>query len=240
MNRRWQLERTLARNLRVLRGTRHFLALCNFNSRDGLDAYVRRQYPGDCERGTLVYFHTTGPSRFHVSRAKNTAHRLAIARGATVLFNLDADNFLTPAGVAQLVRRFSRQPNLIVHEWSGRWDGTLGRIALSATAWQSLGGYDETFEAMESEDFDLMMRARAIGLVYRRVHGDTRPPIQNSMQDKVINTEVGRVSERRAREAIKTFNNRNLRQSLMRPISWPTSVQQRYNGRLNLDSFTRI
>jgi hypothetical protein len=41
MNRRWQLEQTLPANLELLRGTRHFLALVDYNSGDDLGSFLR-------------------------------------------------------------------------------------------------------------------------------------------------------------------------------------------------------
>src|SRR4051812_929184 len=96
MNRRWQLAYTLAHNLDLLRGTGHFLAVVDYGSRDDLQSLLRR-FDRDVQLGTLLCFRTETPSRFHMSKAKNTAHRLALRRQPAVLFNLDADNFLTGA-----------------------------------------------------------------------------------------------------------------------------------------------
>src|SRR3954453_4582192 len=89
MNRGWQLRRTLTENMAVIRSSGHFLTLCNYNSSDGLDDYLAASFRGDCRAGDLVTFSTRQPGRFHASKAKNAAHRLALRRRPDVVFNLD-------------------------------------------------------------------------------------------------------------------------------------------------------
>src|SRR5262249_54288195 len=138
MNRLWQLKQTLPINLHVLRDTPHFISLCNYNSNDGLDEYLRESFRQQIEDGILVYFHTKEPERFHASIAKNTAHRLGCIHNAQFLFNLDADNFISGETIVSLEEEFSTEPNLVIHQWrlsTGVVDsfetGSFGRIGLS-------------------------------------------------------------------------------------------------------------
>jgi hypothetical protein len=238
MNRRWQLEHTLPHNLDVLRGTRHFLALCNYNSRDGLDAYVRDRFREPCGRRTLVYFHTKAPAFFHASRAKNTAHRLAAAHGATVLFNLDADNYITRQGLGRLARMFGRRRKISVHEynWSDPRPGSFGRIGLSVRSWLALGGYDETFDPMAFQDVDLLLRARALGMSYRALDGPAIAPVENSWIDKMRHVGLAIVTDRVAAGCHQMFDRANYSRALYRPIALPMSAQRRYRGVLNFET----
>jgi hypothetical protein len=237
MNRLWQLRETLPANLAALRGSRHFLALCDYNSGDGLEAFVRERFAADCERRNLLYFRTTTPARFQASNAKNTAHRLALTRSATVLFNLDADNFITPATLARVEESLASGRQVLLHEWSRAFgDGSFGRIALPAHAWSALGGYDESFAQMAWQDMDLLYRARAAGLTYRLVPGEQPAAIKNSLFDKLANTGLDVRGERGAHEQFQRLNVENLVRALGRPIHLPSAEQTRYAGMVNFDT----
>jgi hypothetical protein len=236
MNRLWQARQTLPENLDVLRRTPHALALCDYNSSDGLEDYVRATFADDVRRGTLTYFRTTAPQRFHASKAKNLAHRLGLRHGADVLFNLDVDNFIGAATIPALVARFSTDPDLVLHQWSRTWgDGTFGRIALGSSQWRRLGGYDESLGEMAWQDADLLFRARAIGLRYWPARGGFPPPIQNSMIDKLANVGVQVTDEAAAKSRFRRLSQRNMIRTLSRPITWPVEEQERFAGQIDLD-----
>ena len=185
MDRRWQLEQTLPANLQLLRGTPHFIALVDFNSRDDLDLMLQGQ---DEHRrgGRLLSFRTEEPTYFHMSQAKNAAHRLALRRRPDILFNLDADNFLHRDTLTALEDLFSRRQDVYLHNWSGQWgDGTGGRIALRARDWIGLGGYDEAFQPMSWQDSDLMSRCRAAGLDYVHDGSGSGRPVANTIEQKL-------------------------------------------------------
>jgi hypothetical protein len=235
MNRRWQLDETLPVNLRALRGTTAFLALVDFNSGDNLAATVDRKFRDDLRDGTLLYFRTEQPTSFHASVAKNTAHRLGLRRAADVLFNLDADNFISADVITAVVARFTRDPNTLLHGWSRSWpDGSFGRIGMSATNWHRVGGYDESFEPMGFQDVDLLMRARAAGLKYHLSSDGFPTPVPNAMEDKLAAVHVSPTL--RTDDAVRTYKNmgdNNLLHSLTRPIFLDPSEQRRFRGRLN-------
>jgi hypothetical protein len=234
MNRRWQLEKTLAGNLEVLADTRHVVALCDYNSADELGALVQG-LSRFIRRGTLRYFHTTDPSSFHMSVAKNTAHRLAISAGADVVFNLDADNFISPDTIAAVERAFLDDPDTCLHNWDlDRTSGTCGRVALPASRWKELGGYDETLLPMGWQDVDLLYRARALGLRYRRLPDHAGTPVSNTFDDKLCNTRLSDfAASASAREIFNEMAVRNMVASLERPIRLPYTDQRRFNGTLN-------
>jgi hypothetical protein len=231
MDRRWQVERTLAPNLDQLRGTGSFLALCDFNSRDGLPALVRR-HAADLQAGTLVYFRTEEPEHYHSSKAKNLAHRLALTRAPDVLFNLDADNFIGAGTIALVTRTFSAHPDSALHNWTTDDDGSCGRVALAARNWIGLGGYDEALLPAAWQDLDLLMRARAAGLRYVLEPGGVPLPVPNVIAEKVGRLEPtddpgGPIARYQA------MLKRNILISLGRPARLDLDAQHRYRGRLN-------
>ena len=184
MNRRWQLERTLPVNLTWLRQTGSFLALCDFNSQDDLQGFIGR-YDSDLADGTLIYFRTEQPRCYHGSKAKNLAHRLALIRQPDVLFNLDADNYLSGGTLPVVAGTLGSEPEACLHNWTTEdGDGTCGRVALRTRTWMALGGYDETFAPVSWQDLDLLMRCRAAGLRYVLESNGIPPPVPNDLTDR--------------------------------------------------------
>jgi hypothetical protein len=237
MNRRWQVEQTLSHNLELLRGTPHLLALGDYNSSDGLPDYVRERFRDDCLGGALIYFRTTEPATFDASRAKNLAHRLALRRRPDVLFNLDADNFITAETLGILGEVFSRSAQASLHHWSGVWgDGTFGRIAMAAREWQRLGGYDESLPGMSWQDVDLLFRARASGLEYRCERAGIKPAVLNTLDQKLANLDPECRESRGALESFQRMNIDNMVRTLAQPIALPFAGQRRYPGVLNFAS----
>jgi hypothetical protein len=231
-NRRWQLEETLGPNLKTLRSTGHFLALCDFNSQDEVAGLVRG-HRDRLQDGTLLYFRTEEPSSFHASVAKNTAHRLGLRRAPDVLFNLDADNFVTAETIALVERTFSSDPGALLHHWSRDWrDGTFGRIAIGAAGWTMVGGYDESLLEMAWQDVDLLFRSRAVGLRYLVRSQGVPAPIRNSVAQKLESTLAAPGGLARGMFAL---NAENFARSMARPIALAPGDERRFTGTLNFD-----
>jgi hypothetical protein len=232
MNRRWQLERTLRSNLEVLRGTGSFLALCDYNSAEPLDTLVQG-FAEDLRTGTLLYFRTEEPTGYHSSKAKNLAHRLALRRSPDVLFNLDADNFLSDDTLGLVSEAFASGERLSFHNWTTRdADGTCGRLALRAEDWVALGGYDEQLQAASWQDIDLLIRCRAAGLRYLLDPRGVPRPIANSMAEKLAHLEGTGEGDPMAR--YYAMYKENLIISMGRPARLRLEDQRRFSGRLNL------
>jgi hypothetical protein len=235
MNRRWQIEQTLPVNLARLRETGCFLALCDYNSADDLQAFVRG-FDNDLADGTLLYFHTGQPRGYHSSKAKNLAHRLAITRRPDVLFNLDADNYVSDQTLDIVAAALSGAGEACLHNWSTRDDdGSSGRIALRTDTWRRLGGYDETFAPASWQDLDLLMRCRAAGVPYVLDPRGVPPPVPNTMADKVRHLEPpGDGSPPQPPDVrYRDMFRHNVLASLARPSRLPLEQQQRFEGRLN-------
>jgi hypothetical protein len=231
MNRRWQLEQTLGPNLAALADTPHFIALCDYNSADAVGTLVE-EFAADVRRGRLLYFRTEEPQSFHMSSGKNTAHRLALRQKPDVLFNLDADNRITPATIALLEGVFDADRDSCVHNWDLEWtSGTCGRVALGAARWQELGGYDEALLPVGWQDLDLMYRARAIGLHYVPLHEGVGPALANSYAQKVANIALpDEVEGPTARDSYQRAVAANMITSLGRPVRLKMEEQRRFSG----------
>src|SRR4051812_46194981 len=237
MNRLWQVQQTLPWNLARLEGTPHTIALCDYDSRDGLDRYVRDTFGRQVRSGALSYFRTEEPTGFHASKAKNAAHRLGLRRRPDVLFNLDADNFITEETLAAVDRVAGEGGRFVLHQWSRGWsDGTFGRIALPAAEWEALGGYDEALLEMSWQDIDLLGRARAVGLRYCLQSAGVRPAIQNTLRQKLANVATDSVaSEQQAQGRLRDLHIENMVRSFGRPVRIPSDQQHRYQGVLDFE-----
>jgi hypothetical protein len=241
MNRRWQLAQTLEANLEALGGTDHFLAVVDHNSGDDLPSLLRAQ-GSHLATGRLLTFRTEEPATFHMSQAKNAAHRLALRRRPDVLFNLDADNFIKADTLTAIEDLFTRKRDVFLHNWSGRWgDGTMGRIALRAEDWVRLGGYDEEFLPMSWQDADLLTRCRAAGLRYVHDGSGSGRPVPNSIAQKLASVRVpDQMSGEQPQQVLAHFTAENFIRSLGRPILQPLESQRRFRGQLNFEEEVEI
>jgi hypothetical protein len=133
--------------------------ILNYNSKDGLDEWIQSKYAED---GRVTHFHETSVEGFHMSKAKNLAHRGA--EKCDVLVNLDADNILTEEYLAELGTFAAVEgPDVIYCNQPGM-KGLCGRVAYRQDVFYQLGGYDESFEPYGYEDFDFLERAKRAGL----------------------------------------------------------------------------
>lgn len=176
MNRLYQLEKTLAYNLNEIKNLAGVnICLVNYNSQDSLDKYIKNNFTSHIKSGKLRYFYTDQPETFHVSIAKNLAHRLGTGN---ILMNLDGDNYISEAHVEDLIKLFNKEHNIFVHgifypNWFRKLirneghNGSYGRIALQNNIFFDLNGYDEDLFPIGYEDNDLINRLKKCG--YKKV-----------------------------------------------------------------------
>ena len=149
----------------------HFLHPDKKKENEKIDTWIRRTFPRFIRSGVLRYYVTDRLCSWHASIAKNTSHRLA---NGSFVVNMDCDNKIDPREVYYLLdlikgasKKKYRQKisknvhgNFIYHGWSGKFhDGTYGRIGMFQEDFKKLGGYDESFLPMGSQDMDLLTRA---------------------------------------------------------------------------------
>jgi hypothetical protein len=151
------LRQTLPRNLAVL-DPRDEIVLLDYGSTDGLADWVRTALIAACRDGRLRY-HRCEMLRWHVSHAKNVAHRLA---SRPVVCNVDADNF-APSGFGEWLRTACLSGPLIAHAApiDESWGGGFGRLALFKEDFLRMGGYDERCVGWSYDDWDLLRRTIA-------------------------------------------------------------------------------
>ncbi len=191
-NRRWQLEQTLAHNLR-LAGPAVEFTLVDYGSTDGLADWVWAQFGDQIADGRLRFYEVASRVSWHAAKAKNLAHRISTG---DYLFNLDADNFVTSRDIESVASAARRDCG--VQQFSGnRKDGTFGRVGLARDLFYQLGGYDESLLPMGTQDFDLLLRMRASGMDIDSSGAPELPAVQNDVAQKVaaISDKISRPAE---------------------------------------------
>lgn len=177
-NRAYQLQQTIVSNSRlILDDSSLEWVIVNFGSKDDLDLFMQAQLPGLSKR--VVYARELSGRSWHLSIAKNVAHRVASGK---ILVSLDCDNFIGDA--AEVVRQYFSAGCKLLHMWSGiNRDGTCGRIAIDRDLYHQLGGYDESFHPMGYQDRDLLCRASASGTPVIQYQCDGTLAIRNTKEE---------------------------------------------------------
>lgn len=158
----WQLEKTLAQNLRDNRADRRQIefVLVDFDT-PGLRAFVEAKCADALSDGYLRYYHTRALPYWLAAKAKNTAHVLASGQ---ILVNLDCDNFTGKQAGRFILSVFDKYGmDSVFHiRYPEKCDSSYGRIAMSRASFLALGGYNEKLLPLGFEDSDLMLRFCAL------------------------------------------------------------------------------
>jgi glycosyltransferase involved in cell wall biosynthesis len=159
--------------------------LLDYNSNDGLEAWVRRSMGQHIRSGRLVYYKTNEPEFYSMSHSRNVAFALA---GGDIVANVDADNWTRRGFAAHLNRLANECPEHAVFVKSRQ--RMHGRIAFFKHEWELLGGYDEQFEGYGYDDIDLLCRALALGFKLVRVGGEYSARLPTPSAAKTVNMRV--------------------------------------------------
>ncbi len=178
MGRAHHLKETLPQNIRdnpQIDGLDIEFVVLNYNSKDDLHEWITQdpEMKEHIESGLLRYGRTIEPEHFHMSHAKNMAHRMA---SGDIICNLDADNYTGAKFGKFLQMNFEENMDIVMnpsHRVSKLFDpderGFYGRVVISRENFQKLHGYDETYSGWGGEDTDFMQRAKGLGLQHVRI-----------------------------------------------------------------------
>jgi len=161
MNRLHHLQQALEKNIHdnYLPKEVEFVLL-DYNSKDGLDQWVRQNMQSYIDSGILVYYKTFEPEHYLRSHSRNMVFRLA---NADILCNLDADNFLGKGFADFMLDEFSKYGNFFYTNNFSVSD-IIGRVCVRSEDFLSIRGYNETLKGYGPEDVDLFNRLRNKGL----------------------------------------------------------------------------
>lgn len=179
----WQLKETLVKNVPLLDEDCELIIL-DYQSPDGLKEHLEEHYKDALDSGLIKYYRLMHGYNFYCAYAKNVAHRLATGQ---VLFNLDADGFISKELIAEL--RQLKKDEIHVPRYHGNDEGSYGRLGLLRTTFYKLNGYSENILKMLDDDGNLRHRAMMMGL--RPVHSRIKHvAIQNTPEQKELYTDV--------------------------------------------------
>ena len=185
MNRMNHLQQTLEKNIQnnYLIGQVEFVLL-DYNSQDGLGEWVYNHMKKYIDEKILVYWKTTEPTHYLRSHSRNMAFRLA---NASILCNLDADNFLGEGFASFMLQEFSNRNN-IFYTNNYSFNDTFGRVCVRTVDFMSIRGYNEALQSYGYEDNDFLNRLVLRGLNPISFHDP-------KFYHYVIHSDTDRVSE---------------------------------------------
>jgi len=165
-NRTPHLKETLPQNLAD--NPEGLFVVLNYSTQDDLLDYLITNHRAEIGSGQLVCYTYPDAPKFRMAHAKNMAHRLGLREGAEILVNLDADNLTGRDFDTFVSREFDHLEGIFLYARmiKGKMTrGVNGRIAVDQDAFLRSGGYDERkFDGWGSDDKDLYLRLRALGL----------------------------------------------------------------------------
>jgi len=165
MDRLFHLRETLPVNIEENEKYPHVeFVLLDYNSRDGLEDWVRSTMAHHIGSGRLKYYRTYDPQTFALSHSKNMALRLGTGE---IRCLLDADNYAGPGYAAWINEVFDFYgPSAVVttlRENAVPYGDQGGKLAFHKDAIYTVNGFDESLVGYGIEDVDLVNRMQKSG-----------------------------------------------------------------------------
>lgn len=148
----WQLKLTLPENLKFTKKDEIDIVVLAYNDAT-VKPYLEKTYPEYIADGRLKVFEVNDGKEYQFGVVKNLVHNEATGR---VLFNLDADNFIT--GTPEKLATLKDDEILISHLPLA--DGRGGRIGVTKTVFDVVGGYRDG--QADPDDVDFIKRVKEI------------------------------------------------------------------------------
>lgn len=227
-NRLEHLKQTLPKNLEHHKNDPNVeFVVLDYSSQDGLAEWIKEEMMPHIESGKLVYFRANGYPKFQMSHSKNCAARLT--RGA-IICNLDSDNE-TGFAFAEWLRRAVKD---------GRWAGTEsfiddfgGRQAFRRTDFYALGGFDEQMIGWGSDDYDIAVRAKLLGLKCVELPAIYKYSLAHSNELRVRYMEVGDKEVTNAHNYERAQKNHEAKLTAVNPGRWGAIlVERNFDGKV--------
>ncbi|MDB5256380.1 MAG: hypothetical protein JWM14_1075 [Chitinophagaceae bacterium] len=165
MNRLHHIKKTLPKNIKdnLAYGNVEFVVM-DYNSKDGLETWIKKEMKEYIDAGILVYAKNTEASVFDRSHSRNQMFQVATG---DIICNIDADNY-TGKGFAEYVNTtFCKEDKiLLVADTKGKYynlKDAFGRFCTLRKDFLKVKGYDESMKSYGYEDIDLYSRIKLLG-----------------------------------------------------------------------------
>lgn len=145
MGRLDHLSQTLPRNIEHSSSYKDVeFILLDYNSKDGLEDWVKNNLSQHIDSGKLKFYQTKEPNYWVASHAKNIAHKMATGN---LLFNIDSD-ILIPEGFCEYINEAFSINRKIVMAFDSADPygnhGCAGIVGATREDFYSVNGYDES------------------------------------------------------------------------------------------------
>jgi len=168
MNRLHHVKRTLETSIISNQSYKNVeFVLLDYNSKDGLEQWVKDKMMKYIESGILNYYQIAPPKPryFNMTHAKNVSHKLGVG---DVLCNLDADNFALKGFSDYIMDTFwdNFDEDIFIatcRRNSNAGRGVWGRICVKRKKFYKVRGYNEVWDKWGSDDHDFNERLRMSG-----------------------------------------------------------------------------
>jgi hypothetical protein len=170
MNRLHQLRQTLIQNIADNADYEQleFIVL-DYNSKDGMEEWVKQHLAEHIKTGRVVYYKTTDPVSWSPSHSKNLAFKLATG---DILCSTAADNYTGKSFAHYVNENFNRDLNIVLTPIDfprKRIDyhppsDTFGNVCVTRNNFIKVTGFDERMDRYGFEDYDFINRLEMIGV----------------------------------------------------------------------------
>jgi len=166
MNRLYHLSKTLPVNIAENQGYPNLeFVILNYNSRDGMDDWMRSHMDQHIASGLVKYYRTDEPEYFDMAHSKNMVSRLATGE---IICNIDADIFAGPGYVTWVQECFAALgPDIVIttlRKDAIPYRDTGGKICFTREIFTKVNGYDESLIGYGMDDVDLCNRIEKAGV----------------------------------------------------------------------------
>ncbi len=173
MNRLHHLKQTLPQNIEDNASYENLqFVVLDYNSKDGLEEWIRLYMHKYIENNRLKYYKTTEPVLFNRGHSTNLSFKLA---DGEILCKVDADNYTGKDFAFYINEQFHKNKSIFLtpidfHKVQQKRlvpGDSFGRVCFTKKAFLAIKGFSESMKGYGSDDYDFTNRLELAG--YNRV-----------------------------------------------------------------------
>lgn len=179
MGRLHHLKETLPKNIAYNKGADVEFVILDYNSADGVGAWLKENYRREIESGLVVYLAERTARFYNPSHAWNIVHG---ASSGDIVCKLDADGLTGQRYCDSLAKAFEKERVYVSTRGN---PPNSGWIAFRREDFHALRGYDESFVGWGLREVDLVARGLKAGLQAIKIVPRGYGVLHHSEQDRV-------------------------------------------------------